>query len=134
VLQLERHGFDARVDPEVRLHYTDHHAYDPEAPVQARLLVLRDQGAEAVDGVEGVELIAHAGGRGAAGTAQARADALVAEMRAEGGSDEEVIRAVDEVLGDDMPETPLEPIGFAAELSVFLDERPPGSGSWLVPR
>jgi hypothetical protein len=134
VLQLERRGFDARVDPDVRLHYTDHHAYDPEAPVQARLLVLRDDGAAAVEGVEGVELIAHAGHRSAADAAQAHADALVAEMRADGRSDEEVLRAVDDVLSDEAPEAPLEPTGFAVELSVFLDERPPGSGSWSVPR
>ncbi len=137
VLQLERRGFDARVDPQAAIYFTDHHGYDPEAPVQARLLVLRGDMAESVEGEDGVELLARGSDPRleAQEEFQAMAERMIAERVADGMSEPDAFRAVGEEIGDQQPEAPTDdPAAFAGELSIYLDERPPGAGNLLVPR
>jgi hypothetical protein len=52
----------------------------------------------------------------------------------QGMTEEDAFRTVGEAIGDDLPEPPTDPDGFADMVSVYLDERPPGSGDWSVPR
>ncbi|HET6771925.1 MAG TPA: hypothetical protein VFH36_01365 [Acidimicrobiales bacterium] len=136
VLQLERRGFDARVDPAVAIHFTPHHAYGPDRPVQARLLVLRGDMSEAVEGADDVDLLARAGNPGVVdyGEVVRQAEAMFYDLVEQGMSDEDAFRTVGEAIGDDLPEPPTDPDGFADMVSVYLDERPPGSGDWSVPR
>jgi hypothetical protein len=136
VLQLERRGFDARVDPAAAIHFTPHHAHGPDQPVQARLLVLRGDMSEAVDGVDGVELVAAAGDRQAVdyGEVVRQAQAMFDDLVEQGMSERDAFRAVSEAIGDDAPEPPTDTGGFANSVSVYLDERPAGAGDWSVPR
>jgi hypothetical protein len=132
VLQRERRGFDARVDPAVAIHFTPHHAYDRDRPVQARLLVLRGDMSEAVDGVDDVDLLGRTGDPGFVdyGEIVRQAEAMFYDFVEQ----EDAFRAVGEAIGDDVPEAPPEPGGFAAMVSVYREERPPGSRGWSVPR
>jgi hypothetical protein len=136
VLQLERRGFDARVDPAVAIHFTPHHAYGPDRPVQARLLVLRGDMSEAVEGADDVDLLARADNPGVVDQREVgrQAEGMFYDLVEQGMSEEEAFRTVGEAIGDDVPEPPTDPDGFADMVSVYLDERPPGSGDWSVPR
>jgi hypothetical protein len=137
VLQLERRGFDARVDPEVAIYFTDHHGYDPEAPVQARLLVLRGDMASSVEGEDDVELIARVTDPtvDAQDEFQARAERMFEELVADGMSAQDALRTVGEEIGDQAPGGSTDDgAAFASELTIYLDERPPGAGNLLVPR
>ena len=63
------------------------------------------------------------------------AERMIAERVADGMSEPDAFRAVGEEIGDQQPEAPTDdPAAFAGELSIYLDERPPGAGNLLVPR
>jgi hypothetical protein len=136
VLQLERRGFDARVDPAVAIHFTHHHAHGPDQPVQARLLVLRGDVSDAVEGVDDVELLAAAGDQRAVeyGELVRQAEAMFHDLVEQGMSERDAFLAVGEAIGDDVPEPPTDTGGFANSVSVYLDGRPAGAGGWSVPR
>jgi hypothetical protein len=91
---------------------------------------------EAVDGVDGVELVAAAGDRQAVdyGEVVRQAQAMFDDLVEQGMSERDAFRAVSEAIGDDAPEPPTDTGGFANSVSVYLDERPAGAGDWSVPR
>ena len=103
------------VDPAVAIHFTPHHAYGANRPVQARLLVLRGDMSEAVEGADDVDLLARAGNPGVVdyGEVVRQAQAMFNDLVEQGMSEEEAFRTVGEAIGDDLPEPPTDPDGFA---------------------
>lgn len=127
-LQLERRGFDVKVPPERAIEYTLDHAVGP-GPVQARLLVFRDDTDAAVVGEPGVHLVARSVSRRARAfdRRQRALDRILVRATQRGLRGKAIFQDAEtrDALAQLPPVAPPAGQMFGTSLTVFRDERPP---------